>query len=82
MTDKPKVELRSAYSWDCDACGEENFERGGVPDLIGEDLQFLRENEGIEAWEVGQFVMVPQNVECKRCGEKFASIFPEVDTNA
>ena len=69
-----QIELRPAYSWDCDECGHENFVRGGIPDLCKQDLQFLKAEEGIEPWEIGQFTMIPTKVTCKNCNLTLPSI--------
>jgi hypothetical protein len=39
-----------------------------VPDLPAEELAEIREDQGIEPWEEGDFVMMPDNVECIHCG--------------
>jgi hypothetical protein len=68
------VVLRPAYAWDCEECGRENFERGVVPEFSAEDLTSLREEHGVESWELGDFVMMPEMVTCGHCGARFASM--------
>lgn len=67
------VELRPAYSWDCPDCGRENFVRGLVPEFSDEDLQDLRDNHGLQPWDTGDFVMMPQSVQCKHCRSVFSA---------
>lgn len=74
-----RVELKPGYFWDCEDCGTENFERGGVPDLCEQDLLFLREKEGIDPDDVGHFTMVPTNVKCRKCGLAFTTTVIDVD---
>lgn len=67
------VTLNPAYSWDCPECGRESFCRGLVPEMADEDFRALREDYGVEAWEEGCFMMMPQRVGCSHCGESFAT---------
>lgn len=66
------VELRPAYSWDCDECGAENFTRGLIPELSAEDLAELRDEHGVQPWEAGDFMAMPDTVKCHSC----AGVFP------
>ncbi|MDE2105980.1 MAG: hypothetical protein KGL39_52645 [Patescibacteria group bacterium] len=65
------VSMRPAYAWDCDECGRENFERGAVREFSDEELQELRNDHGVEPWEAGEFVTMPQSVKCPHCGAVF-----------
>lgn len=62
------VVMRPAFAWDCPECGCENFARGMVPDLPEEQLVAMRDEQGIEPWEDGDFVMMPERVKCDHCG--------------
>lgn len=61
------VVLRPAYAWDCPECGRENFCGGILPEMADEDLAALRAEYGIEAWEEGDFMMMPTSVTCCHC---------------
>jgi hypothetical protein len=65
------VELRPAYVWDCEECGRENFHRGLVPELSAEERYELLESHGLDAWEAGAFVAMPERVICSYCGSTF-----------
>lgn len=68
------VTMRPAYAWDCEECGRENFERGLLRDLSEDDLCELREEHGIQPWEAGDFVVMPESVKCPHCGAVFQTI--------
>ena len=63
--------LSIAYVWDCDDCGRENFVRCIAADFGEDELQELRDEHGVEAWETGDFVTMPDKVTCKHCGAEF-----------
>lgn len=67
------VVLRPAYAWDCEDCGRENFARGIVPEFSADDLQAMRDEQGVQPWEDGEFVMMPDEVKCGFCGAIFAT---------
>lgn len=67
------VELRPAYAWDCEDCGTENFTRGMVPEFSPDDLEELRDEHGIQPWETGAFVAMPEAVKCNACGAVFST---------
>lgn len=67
------VELRPAYAWDCDECGVENFTRGLIPELSAEDLAELRDEHGVQPWDEGAFVAMPETVKCHACGAVFST---------
>ena len=73
-TEKPIVELRPAFAWDCPQCGVELFERGLVPEMADEDLHELREDHGVQPWDLGDFVEMPSRVQCPECGESFVTV--------
>ncbi|HWB00590.1 MAG TPA: hypothetical protein VG713_18985 [Pirellulales bacterium] len=67
------VELRPAFAWDCESCGRENFARTVVADLLPEDLDVLKQEHGVEAWETGDFVSMPKVVVCQFCDARFGT---------
>lgn len=76
MTDAPSepletVELRLAFEWTCPDCGVDFFARSMMVDLGPSELQELRDEHGVEAWETGEFQMMPRAVYCTRCGKYF-----------
>ena len=73
-----QAELRLAYSWDCDECGAENFERSIVYELSPEEKAELEEMD--EVAETGNWISHPERVTCKKCGAEFeAHHFKEAD---
>lgn len=76
---KHNARLLSAYVWDCDECGVENFERAIVAELTDEDREeMFREFHELdewaelpENWRDFQMVTRPDGVTCKACGEVF-----------
>jgi len=65
------IELRPAYAWDCDHCGRENFLRGVVPEMSPEEEQALKEEMGIESYDEGKIMLMPQIVQCPHCNSQF-----------
>lgn len=65
------VTMRPAYAWDCEECGRENFARGIVREFSEDELQELREEHGIQPWESGDFMSMPESVKCGHCGAAF-----------
>jgi hypothetical protein len=65
------VVLRPAYSWDCPDCDRENFCRGIVPEFSEEELAEMRAEQGVQPWEEGDFLMMPDSVECEHCHAVF-----------
>jgi len=68
-----QAEMHPAYAWDCDDCGAENFNRAIVPEMSDDDLKELRDDHGVQPWEAGQFMMMPTEVTCAKCGATFAT---------
>lgn len=70
------AELHTAYQWDCEECGQENFCRAVVWEITQDDAAFMQEQYG-EApegpWTTGNWVSVPAEVTCSRCGMTFAT---------
>lgn len=74
------VELHPAYVWDCNECGTENFERAIVPDMSPDDLEALRHDHGLQPWDLGNFQMMPDTVDCSECGASYRTVhFPDDD---
>ncbi len=69
-----QVELRPAYSWDCPECGSENFARAIVPEMTEELRESLLDENGIESWEEGDFLLMPEGVKCGKCGLTFSTL--------
>lgn len=63
--------MRPAYAWDCDDCGRENFLNGVVPEFSEDELKYLRNEQGVSAYDAGYFVQMPDTVRCKHCGSQF-----------
>jgi hypothetical protein len=68
------VVLNPAYCWDCPDCGKENFCRGIVAEMSPESMESLRAEYGVEPWEEGEFMMMPECVECRHCGVQFPTM--------
>ncbi len=69
-----QIRLRPAYVWDCQECGREVFERGIVPEMAPEDMEKLREEYGVESWEDGDFVTMPDEVTCPYCHTSYMTL--------
>lgn len=65
------IELHLAFVFDCDDCGRENFVRSITGDFSEEELQELREEHGVEVYELGEWHTRPGVVKCKFCGSDF-----------
>ncbi len=65
-----KVELHTAYVWDCEACGRENFCRSVVVEFSEEDRLEMAKEHGVE-FETGEWVQRPDEVICQHCGAEF-----------
>jgi len=65
------VELRLAFEWTCVVCGIDHFERSMMPDLGDDELQELRDEHGVQPFDVGQFQAQPTSVTCSHCGTVF-----------
>ena len=64
------VELHQAWSWDCDSCGRENFERA-----LNVDRESLSDEDRFEAEEIfgtdAVLVSAPTSVICRHCSAEF-----------
>lgn len=75
-----KARLLTAYVWDCDSCGAENFERSQVAEFVDDEdrAEVFRKLNGLdewaelpEGWREFQLVTRPDTVTCGECGMKF-----------
>lgn len=74
-----KARLFSAYSWDCDNCGAENFERAVTADLTDDEREeAFRHFHDLEpwtplpeGWREFELVTSPTVVTCRSCGMEF-----------
>ena len=67
------AELRPAYAWTCDQCGRDNFCNGIVAELSEEESAELRDEHGIDMTETGDWMRMPETVECRYCGDVFST---------
>lgn len=74
MTQMQEVVLRPAFAWDCQECGTEAFCRGIVPEMSPSESAALREEYGVHPWEEGDYVLMPEEVRCPRCGAVYRTI--------
>lgn len=69
------IELHPAYSWDCDECGIENFERTVViplEELTDEEReQFSAKDLESFLSEDGTFQSMPNHVKCYNCETEY-----------
>ena len=69
-----KAQLNIAWQWDCDYCGEENFERSFIPEVDPEKLKELNEECGNN--ENTLLCSFPFEVQCYYCGEIYDTEAP------
>jgi len=90
-----ETELHSAFVWDCDECGAENFERaieGNIDEAALENAepQVLPELLAIDAKDHGDGMMeapllvqrisiVPEYVICRSCRKTFTTTVPTIE---
>lgn len=65
------VEVHTAWVWDCDECGRENFERAQTLEADEQEIAEMRDEYGVQPWETGDFVAWPESVTCAHCNETF-----------
>ena len=65
------VEMRLAFEWTCPDCGTDQFERSMMPDMGDDELAELKDEHGIEPFDIGEFQMQPTKVTCERCSRTF-----------
>ena len=76
---KGKARLLTAYVWDCEECGSENFERAITAEIVDEDREAIfRQFHQMDPWEPlpegwrdFQLVTRPDSVTCCKCGTEF-----------
>jgi rubredoxin len=78
---KEKVEIHPACYWICPECGRDNFEHVITQEFSVEERDLIDDLhemcfDGIDA---GDFVIQPEDVTCKHCGEDFESDRKEED---
>ena len=61
------VELRPAFIWTCDGCGEENYERATVHENSDEVKGRMLESYNLGDKVGGHFLSCPTEVTCKCC---------------
>jgi hypothetical protein len=74
-----KARLLTAYVWDCDDCGAENFERSIIAELHDDEREEMYRHfheldewaELPEHWREFQMVTRPDSVTCCECGMVF-----------
>lgn len=74
MIDENRVELIPAFLWFCNECGTENYSRCLVPEMSEAEMDELREEHGVEAWEAGMFCCKPARVICSFCNGEFQTV--------
>jgi predicted nucleic acid-binding Zn ribbon protein len=74
------VELRPAYQWTCEECGQDNFAAAICPDFSEEDMQEMRDDHGIQPWETGVWLQMPTVVTCQHCFTVFSTDHYEENT--
>ena len=76
------VELKSAFHWHCDECGEENFALPQKAELTDEDAEYAYRRfhdledwcDLPEGWRQFEMVNIPDKVTCSNCGETFLTV--------
>lgn len=76
------VELKTAYHWHCEECGEENFALPQKAELTDEDRESAyREFHDLEdfatlpaEWRQFEMVWIPHSVTCKSCAFTYATM--------
>lgn len=63
-----KAELHPASWWHCPACGRSHFARNIRPELSDEEAEEILREKGLSRDEVeGEFLMMPETVDCPAC---------------
>lgn len=73
---REKVELHTAYSWDCPQCGRESFVRAVVVELTPDDVIELLSVYGgdIDYWANGHWTSRPDDVTCPHCKNSWQTV--------
>lgn len=61
------VILYSAFTWLCPKCKRRNYLKGSVVELSEEE----KEEYCFDDYETGNFICIPDEVICKKCGEHY-----------
>ena len=69
-----KVEMNPAFMWDCPECGRENFARAIVPELSDEERMEMCQDYGIDPWDEGNWMTMPEKVTCHACRKEFEAV--------
>lgn len=76
------VTLQTAFRWLCDECGEEHFAMPIKAEFCDEEereemfrkMNDMEEFEELpDGWQGFEMVAIPEEVTCKRCGNKYAT---------
>jgi len=69
----PQVELHQAFSWVCDICGQDHFERAVTiePEAWDDRMREVAEAAGDQG---GRFLTAPSEVVCTKCGRRYRTI--------
>jgi len=65
------IEIRPAYVFTCNECGRDAFLNGIIAEFSPEEMQELRDEQGVEAGEIGTWMTIPDVVACKHCGAEY-----------
>lgn len=76
------VELKTAYHWNCEECGADNFAVAIKEEFgPGEREEAFRDYHGLASyevlpdnWEHFEMVSIPEKVKCKGCQSEFATV--------
>lgn len=75
------VELHCGYWFTCPECGVDTLVYGAEleDELTADHMEDLRDECGIEPWEEGQWMTMPEQVTCRECNRVFETVDPRVD---
>ncbi len=76
-----KIELHTAWQWDCPECGVENLERAVTVEMSQEDREEMMEEHGLEPGVTGDWTTQPDEVTCKSCNREFETINPNDESD-
>lgn len=70
------VELHQAFFWECPNCGVTNLSQGVILEINQEESEELIEDYGMEPEiaTTGNWVTLPEEVECSECGKEYETI--------
>ena len=71
-----EIEVRDAYTWDCEECGREIFDRVTLPEMSPEVELALRMAFDVGLDEPGDFMMMRRTLKCPHCGGEFLAKYP------